>query len=210
MVKDAHEFPASPEAVLQPMIRVELLTPPQYLNVVLNLKNVFGLVPGEVKNLGESILITGTMPLSELIRDFDDQLKSVSAGYASFSYELGEEAPAEVEKLEILIAGEVVSALTRIVHAKDAEREARQTVERLKELLPREQFAVALQASVRGRIVARETIPALRKDVTGYLYGGDRTRKMKLWKKQKKGKEKLKKFAKVNIPAEVFREILKK
>ena len=210
VVKDAHEFPASPEEVLQPMIRVELLTPPQYLNVVLNLKNVFGLVPGEVKNLGESILITGTMPLSELIRDFDDQLKSVSAGYASFSYELGEEAPAEVEKLEILIAGEVVSALTRIVHAKDAEREARQTVERLKELLPREQFAVALQACVRGRIIARETIPALRKDVTGYLYGGDRTRKMKLWKKQKKGKEKLKKFAKVNIPAEVFREILKK
>ncbi len=210
IVKDAHDFPAGPEAVLQPMIKVEILSPANYLNPVVNLKNVFDLDISEVRNMGENILLLGRMPLAELIRDFDDQLKSVSAGYASFSYELDGDAPAEVQKLEILVAGEAVPALTRIVPKKDAEREGRMTVERLKELLPRQQFAQALQAQVEGRIVAREDIPALRKDVTGYLYGGDRSRKMKLWKKQKRGKEKLKGLAKVSIPAEVFREILKK
>lgn len=209
-VKDAHDFPDSPEAVLQPMIRLEILTPANFLNPVVNLKNTFDLDVSEIKNMGENILISGRMPLMELVRDFDDQLKSVSAGYASFSYEVAGDAPAEVEKLEILVAGETVPALTRVVMKRDAEREGRRAVERLKELLPRQQFAQSLQARIRGKIVAREDIPALRKDVTGYLYGGDRTRKMKLWKKQKRGKEKLKGMAKVSISAEVFREILKK
>ncbi|RJP44349.1 elongation factor 4, partial [Candidatus Parcubacteria bacterium] len=109
-----------------------------------------------------------------------------------------------------LVAEEVVPALTRIVAKKDLEREARLTVERLKKLLPAQQFAQAIQAKAHGRIIARETIPAMRKDVTGYLYGGDRSRKMKLWKKQKRGKEKLKGMARVDISPEVFREILKK
>ena len=150
------------------------------------------------------------MPLAELLRDFDDQIKSLTAGFASFSYELAGEAPAEVEKLEIIVAADVVEALTRIVPEKDLEREARTSVEKLKKLLPRMQFAQAIQARARGRIIARETIPALRKDVTGYLYGGDRSRKMKLWKKQKRGKERLKETGRVNLPVEVFREILKK
>lgn len=210
VVKDAHDFPESPEAVMQPMIKVEILSPADYLNPVVNLKNVFDLEVLEIRNMGDNVLLLGRMPLTELIRDFDDQLKSASAGYASMNYELESDAPAEVLKLEILVAGEVVPALTRIVPAKDAEREGRRTVERLKELLPRQQFAQALQARVRGRIIAREDIPALRKDVTGYLYGGDRSRKIKLWEKQKRGKKKLAGMAKVNIPAEVFREILKK
>lgn len=209
-VKDAHDFPDSPEAVLQPMIRVEILSPANFLNSVVNLKNVFDLEILEIKNMGENILLFGRMPLAELIRDFDDRLRSASAGYASFSYELEGYAPAEVLKLEILVAGEVVPALTRIVPKKDVEREGRMSVERLKELLPRQQFTQALQARVDGKIIAREDIPALRKDVTGYLYGGDRSRKMKLWKKQKRGKEKLASMAKVSIPAEAFREILKK
>ncbi len=209
-ISDAHEFPDNPTQVFQPMIRAEIVVPALYLNNVLGLKRIFELEVTETRTLRESVILVGTMPLMELIRDFDDQLKSVSQGYASFSYELTDEAEAEVEKLEILVAGEVVPALTRIVFRKDSEREGRATVERLKDLLPRQQFAQAVQARVRGRIVARETIPALRKDVTGYLYGGDRSRKMKLWQKQKRGKEKLKGMSRVMISPEVFREILKK
>jgi len=119
-------------------------------------------------------------------------------------------ASAEGHLFAGLDKNEVVSALTRIVAKKDVERESRNTVERLKELLPREQFAQSIQARVQGRFIARETLPPMKKDVTGYLYGGDRTRKMKLWKKQKRGKERLKDMAKVNVPVEVFREILKK
>ncbi len=210
IVTDAHQFPDDPDEVLQPMIDIEIITPPVYLNSIVNLSQVFDLSVKEIRTMGEQTVVAGVMPLMELIRDFDDQLKSVSAGYASFSYELGELAPAEVEKLEIIIANEVVPALTRIIFKKEAEREGRATVERLKDLLPKQQFAQAVQAMVRGRIIARETIPAMRKDVTGYLYGGDRSRKMKLWKKQKRGKEKLLASAKVRVPVNVFKEILKK
>lgn len=210
VVKDAHDFPEKPEEVFEPIIEVEIIAPSAYLSQVVGLKNKFELEVREIKNIGENVLIVGDMPLRELIRDFDDSLKSVSAGYASFSYRIKGEASAEVEKMEILVAGEVVSALTRIVPKKDLEKEGRLTAERLKELLPRKQFAQSIQARALGRIIAREDIPAMRKDVTGYLYGGDRTRKMKLWKKQKRGKEKLKRLARVNLPPEVFREILKK
>lgn len=210
VVKQPQDWPAKVDRAFQPMIKFEIVTPAPEVSKVIGLKSVFELTVREVKNMGEYVVLAGVMPLAELIRDFDDQLKSVSAGYASFSYELGEEAPAEVEKLEILLAGSVEPALTRIVPKKDLEREARSAVERLKEFLPREQFAVAIQAQALGRIIARETIPALKKDVTGYLYGGDRSRKMKLWKKQKRGKERLKGVGKVHVPVEVFRELLKK
>lgn len=214
-VKDAHEFPTDPDEIWQPMIRIEILAPEEYVGAVVNLKNVFDLTIQEIKNFGGNILIVGRMPLAELIRDFDDQLKSVSAGFASFSYEMAGEERGELEKLEILVVGDAVPALTRIVPKKDIEREGRATVERLKELLPAQQFSQPIQAQARGRIIARETIPAMRKDVAGYLYGGDRSRKMKLWKKQKRGKEKLQTRAgasggKVRVPVEVFREILKK
>ncbi len=210
IIKQPRDFPDKPDRVYQPMISLEILTPPEYLSQVVNLKNIFDLEIKEVVNLSENVLIMGVMPLAELIRDFDDQLKSISAGFASFSYELAGEAEAQVEKLEIVVANDVVPALTRIVPKKDLDHEARTSVEKLKKLLPREQFTQAIQAKSGGRIIARETIAAMRKDVTGYLYGGDRSRKMKLWKKQKRGKEKLKSMAKVIVPVEVFREILKK
>ncbi|OGY96752.1 MAG: elongation factor 4 [Candidatus Liptonbacteria bacterium GWB1_49_6] len=210
VIKQAKDFPASPDRVFQPMIRLEILSPERYVSSIVGLKTLYSLTVAEIKNLGENFLLVGEMPLAELLRDFDDQLKSLTAGFASFSYELAGEAPAEVEKLEIIVAADVVEALTRIVPEKDLEREARTSVEKLKKLLPRMQFAQAIQARARGRIIARETIPALRKDVTGYLYGGDRSRKMKLWKKQKRGKERLKETGRVNLPVEVFREILKK
>jgi GTP-binding protein LepA len=181
------------------------------LSAVLNMQTVFDLEINEIKNIGDNLLIQAVMPLRELIRDFDDRMKSVSQGYASFTYELAGERESEVEKLEIVVVNEVVPALTRLVPKKDLEREGRQTVERLKELLPKEQFSQALQAKSNGRIIARETITAMKKELGNFgKNGGDRTRKMKLWKKQEKGKERLQAGARVDISPEVFREILKK
>src|SRR6185437_5670976 len=142
---------------------------------------IFDMEIGEVQNIGDNLLVKSIMPLRELIRDFDDRLKSVSQGYASFTYELAGERESEVEKLEIVVVNETVPALTRIVPKKDLEREGRQTVERLKTLLPQEQFSQALQAKAQGRIIARETIAAMKKELGNFgKNGGDRTRKMKL------------------------------
>jgi GTP-binding protein LepA len=211
IVKQAQDFPDHPEKVWEPIVNLEILTPQQYLSPVLNLQTVFDIEVLEVKNIGDNLLVQTKMPLRELIRDFDDQLKSVSQGYASFTYELAGEQESEVEKLEILIVNEVISALTRIVPKKDLEREGRQTVERLKELLPKEQFTQAIQARSQGRIIARETIAAMKKKLGDFgKNGGDRTRKMKLWRKQERGKEKLQSMARVNLSPETFREILKK
>jgi GTP-binding protein LepA len=211
VIKQPQDFPDHPEKVWEPLVNLEILTPQQYLSAVLNMQTVFDMEINEVKNIGENLLIQAIMPLRELIRDFDDRMKSVSQGYASFTYELAGERESEVEKLEIVVVNEVVPALTRIVPKKDLEREGRQTVERLKELLPKMQFSQALQAKSLGRIIARETIPAMKKELGNFgKNGGDRTRKMKLWKKQEKGKERLQAGARVDISPEVFREILKK
>ena len=151
------------------------------------------------------------MPLAELISDFDDQLKSLSGGYASFSYELADYVKADIVKVDILVAGEIISGLCRFFFKNTyAKKGGRIMMEGKKDLLPRQQFAQALQAIANGRVIARDDIPALRKDVTGYLYGGDRTRKMKLWQKQKRGKKKLKEMADVQIPSNVFKELMKK
>ncbi len=211
VITQPQDFPDKPEKVWEPVVDLEILTPQQYLSTVLGMQTVFDVEIAEVHNIGDNLLIGAKMPLRELIRDFDDRLKSASQGYASFTYEVAGEQETDVEKLEILVVEEVVPALTRIVPKKDIEREGRQTVERLKELLPREQFSQALQAKAQGRIIARETIPAMKKELGNFgKNGGDRTRKMKLWKKQQKGKERLKENARVTIEPEVFREILKK
>jgi GTP-binding protein LepA len=211
VIKQPQDFPEKPEKVWEPLVNLEILTPQNYLSAVLNMQTIFDIEINEVKNIGDNLLIQAIMPLRELIRDFDDRMKSVSQGYASFTYELAGERESEVEKLEIVVVNEVVPALTRLVPKKDLEREGRQTVERLKELLPKEQFSQALQAKSLGRIIARETIPAMKKELGNFgKNGGDRTRKMKLWKKQEKGKERLQAGARVDISPEVFREILKK
>jgi GTP-binding protein LepA len=211
VIKQPQDFPDHPEKVWEPLVDLEILTPQQYLSAVLNMQTIFDMEINEVKNIGDNLLIQAIMPLRELIRDFDDRMKSVSQGYASFTYELAGERESEVEKLEIVVVDEVVPALTRIVPKKDLEREGRQTVERLKELLPKMQFSQALQAKSQGRIIARETITAMKKELGNFgKNGGDRTRKMKLWKKQEKGKERLQAGARVDISPEVFREILKK
>ncbi|MEK7658056.1 MAG: translation elongation factor 4 [Patescibacteria group bacterium] len=196
------------DEILEPMINLEIIAPIQYLGNVLQLKENFRMQNLSTKNLGERILISAKMPLFELILDFDDRLKSVSEGFASFNYELADYQKADLKKMEILVVNEPVAGLTRIIPRQKLEREARKMTEKLKNILPRQQFTQAIQARADGRIIARETIPAMKKDVTGYLYGGDRTRKMKLWKKQKEGKKKLLSAASVRIPYEVFKKIL--
>src|SRR5258708_7169872 len=162
-----------------------------------------------MEHFGLQVELTYQMPLSEMITDFYDRLKSVSSGFASLDWEFLEFREVDAVRVDILVGGEKVDALSTIVFRPKAEMVGRKLVEKLKDLLPRQNFAIALQATIGGNIIARETISAFRKDVTGYLYGGDRTRKDKLLEKQKKGKKKMKMIGKVEIPQEAFLSLLK-
>ncbi|MDP3741237.1 MAG: translation elongation factor 4 [bacterium] len=205
--------PSEMSAILEPWIRLDVLTPEKYLGAIMELvtsrrgiyKSSSYLGPGRVNLHFEA-------PLSNIISDFYDKLKSVSSGYASMNYELMDHREAELVRVDILVAADRVDALAQIVHESIAESEGRRIVERLKELIPKQQFAIALQAAIGGKIIARETIPALRKDVTAKLYGGDVTRKMKLLKKQKKGKKRMEAMGKgkVDIPQHAFLALMKR
>ena len=208
MIENPAELPDDFEEIYEPMINMEIITPMQYLGSILQLKENFRMENIGTKNIGERIFVFAKMPLAELISNFDDKLKSISEGFASFNYELTDYQKANLEKMDILVAGLKVAGLTRVIPNQKLEYEARKMAEKLKDILPRQQFSQAIQAAVGSRIIARETIPAMKKDVTGYLYGGDRTRKMKLWKKQKKGKKKLLEMANVRISADVFKKII--
>lgn len=210
MIYNPKDFPADYDQAFQPIVALEIITPASFLSQVLSLGQIFHWSDLTTENMDDSIILKLKMPLADLIRDFDDKLKSATEGYASMSYELLGDEPGDIAKLEILVAGEPITGLTRVVAKDELVSEGRVMLKKLKDLLPRQQFAQALQAKALGQIIAREDIPALRKDVTGYLYGGDRTRKMKLWKKQERGKKRLKERAHVNVPPEVFKELLKK
>jgi GTP-binding protein LepA len=181
---------------------------------VLSLAEFFRFGTFDTRTIGTRIVMKATLPLADMMSDLDDRLKSLSEGYASMSYEVIGWQANELEKVDVLVAGHIVPGLTRIMPKADVDRESRLTVERLRDLLPRQQFSQAIQASVRGRIVARETVPAMKKELGNFgKNGGDRTRKMKLWKKQKEGKARLMERAErseVTIPASVFRELMKK
>ena len=196
--------------IKEPWLNFEILTLQPHLNKIISLLREYG---AEIKNtdlFGERrLIIKGKMPLRELMRGFFDNLKSVSQGYASFNYELAGQSEAQVSRLDVLVAEERVPAFSRVVAKDRLEYEGRRLVEKLHEILPRALFTVKIQALAKGRIIASRALPALKKDVTGYLYGGDRTRKMKLWQKQKKGKQKLKARGKINIPHEVFVKMIK-
>ncbi len=203
--------PASISEIKEPWIKGEIVVPKNYVGAVLQL---VAQKRGHQKNLsymeGDLALIDFEAPLANLLTDFYDQLKSITSGYGSFSYELDDYRPEDLVKLDFYVAGDCIDALSVIVHRSEAESLGRKTVEKLKEIIPRQQFKVSLQAAIGGKFIAREDISAYRKDVTTGLYGGDVTRKKKVLAKQKRGKERLKRFGKVDIPPEAFTVMLKR
>lgn len=205
--------PASIEVMYEPYVSLSIVVPSEYLGGVMQLCQS---IRADYKNTEyldeERVLLSFEAPLMDVIVNFHDDLKSASSGYASMNYELIGYRESDVIKLDILVANEPVDAFARMVPRRDAHSEGKRVVEKLKEVLPRQNFAVALQAAIGGKVIARETIAAYRKDVTGYMYGGDFSRKKKLLEKQKKGKKKAKEMGqgRVSIPSSAFLAVLKK
>jgi GTP-binding protein LepA len=193
----------------EPWIEATILTPDEYLGSVLKLCQDRRGVQKELTYVGARAMVKYELPLNEVVFDFYDRLKSVSKGYASFDYHLTEFKVADLVKMQILVNAEPVDALAMLVHRTRAEGRGRAMVEKLKELIPPHMFQVPIQAAIGGKIIARETVRALRKDVTAKCYGGDATRKRKLLEKQKEGKKKMREFGKVEIPQEAFIAALK-
>jgi GTP-binding protein LepA len=196
--------------VREPWVLAQIILPPEHVGSVMTLlfDHEASLLETEVFGDGRNLL-TVEMPLRELMRNFFDKLKNASSGYASLSYEIVELRKADVARLDVLIAEDLVPAFSRVVGMRRAETEAKAVVEKLYNTLPRQLFVTKIQAKAVGRIIASRTLSAMKKDVTGYLYGGDITRKMKLREKQKKGKKKMLEHAKVNIPQDVFMKMVK-
>jgi GTP-binding protein LepA len=193
----------------EPWINATIMTPDEYLGSVLKLCQDRRGNQIELTYVGSRAMVKYDLPLNEVVFDFYDRLKSVSKGYASFDYHLTDYRPADLVKMQILVNAEPVDALSMLVHRTRAEGRGRAMVEKLKELIPPHMFQIPIQAAIGGRIVARETVRAFRKDVTAKCYGGDATRKRKLLEKQKEGKKRMRQFGKVDIPQEAFIAALK-
>lgn len=211
-IKSAAELPDRSKVVeiREPWIRGEIVVPQDYIGAVIQL---IVAKRGRQKNLSyidERALISFEAPLANLLTDFYDQLKSVTSGYGSFNYELDTYRTEDLVRLDFYVGGEMVDALSVMCHRTEADALGREVTKKLKEVVPRQSFEVALQAAIGGKFIARETIGAYRKDVTGYLYGGDVSRKKKLLAKQAKGKKRMKRFGKVDIPSEAFTVMLKR
>ena len=208
----ASDLPTSNEykIISEPWSSLEIVTPKEFIGRIMEICQQKRAVYKNTEYLDENrVILDYEMPLSELIVDFYDQLKSVSEGYASLNYEMIDYKESCLSRIDILVAEDRVDALSFVVYESKAQKEARRVVERLKELIPRQNFEVKIQAVIGQNIIAAEKIPAMRKDVTAKLYGGDVTRKNKLLDKQKKGKKKMKQIGKVAIPSDVFIKVLK-
>jgi GTP-binding protein LepA len=201
--------PVKIEEIAEPWIRATILTPDDYLGAVLKLCQERRGVQVDLSYVGKRAMATYDLPLNEVVFDFYDRLKSISKGYASFDYQLTDYQPGDLVKMQILVNAEPVDALSMLVHRSQAERRGRAMCEKLKELIPPHMFQIPVQAAIGGKIIARETIRALRKDVTAKCYGGDATRKRKLLDKQKEGKKRMRQFGRVEIPQEAFIAALK-
>jgi len=213
-VKKMHNPADMPEPSIiarieEPWIRATLLVPDEHLGSILQLCEERRGVQVELTYAGTRAMAVYRLPLNEVVFDFYDRLKSLSSGYASFDYELDNYVESDLVKVSILINGEAIDALAFIVHASHAESRGRQICERLKNLIPRQLFKIAIQAAIGGTIIARTTVSALRKDVTAKCYGGDVTRKKKLLEKQKKGKKRMRQIGNVEIPQSAFLAALK-
>ena len=197
------------ESILEPIVSSEILTPKEYIGSIMTLcQKKRGVYKTTHYLSPEKAQLHYDLPLGEIIFDFYDKLKSISSGYASFDYELKEFSKASLQKLDIMIHGEPVDALSIICHSDDAYHRGVALCSKLKELIPRQMFEVAIQAALNNRIIARTTVRALKKNVTAKCYGGDITRKRKLWEKQKKGKKRMKMIGKVEVPQEALLAVL--
>jgi GTP-binding protein LepA len=212
-VTSASAVPASSDIleISEPWIVGEIVVPKEYVGPVIQLvSNARGLQ----KNINfvddQLALIKFEAPLANLLTDFYDKLKSQTSGYGSFNYELDNYRPQDLVRLDFYVAGDIVEALSVMCHRSESQALGRDIVEKLKDVIPRQNFKVAIQAAIGGKFIAREDISAYRKDVTSGLYGGDVSRKKKVLAKQKKGKERLKRFGKVDLPAEAFTVLLKR
>ena len=197
------------KTILEPIARANILVPDSYIGSVMKLCNDRRGKQVNMRYVGGQVELTYDLPLSEIVVDFFDRLKSVSRGYASLDYSLDRYEESDVIKLDILLNGDKVDALAYMAHRTVANLKGKQFTEALKEVIPRQQFDVAIQAAIGAKIISRQTVKAYRKDVTAKLYGGDVTRKMKLQKKQKEGKKRMKNIGRVEVPQDAFLSVLK-
>lgn len=211
-IKSAADLPdpARIKEIREPWIKGEVVVPQQYVGPVIQLIVSKRGLQKNLSYVDERTVISFEAPLANLLTDFYDQLKSITSGYGSFNYELADYRVEDLVRLDFYVAGDRVDALSIMVHRSEAQNLGRTTVEKLKEIIPRQNFQVSLQAGIGGKFIAREDLSAFRKDVTIGLYGGDVTRKKKVLAKQKKGKQRMKRFGRVDIPAEAFTVMLKR
>ena len=196
-------------SIEEPWIKATIFVPDEFLGPILSLCTERRGEQVELTYVGARAMVVYKLPLNEVVFDFYDRLKSISRGYASFDYQMDNYITGDLVRMSVLVNAEPVDALSMVVHASQAETRGRELCARLKDLIPRQLFKIPVQAAIGGKIIARETISAMRKDVTAKCYGGDVSRKRKLLEKQKKGKKKMRQFGRVDIPQSAFIEALK-